>query len=227
MSASRSTSKPVMVPSRRADIFSRLDLVAAVVRRHQRLGPGLGVLDRLAQPAGDHQRDDLLGGDLQFAAEPAADVRGDHPELVLRDALGERDHQLEDVRDLGRRPHGDLLAGRVDHGRPRLHERRDQPLLAEDPFDDDLIGVGRRRGQRVVDAPARCRRRRSRRPTPRSGWCRVPGGRAPLRRPARLPCRSQRGVRRSRRRSLRAASTASALVRAATTATISPAWLTR
>ena len=61
-----------------------LDLVAAVVGAHQRLAAGLGPLDRLAQPAGDQQGEDLLGDDLQLAAEAAADVGGDDPQLVLR-----------------------------------------------------------------------------------------------------------------------------------------------
>ena len=63
--------------------------------------------------------------------------------------------RLEDVRDLRRRPHGQLLAGRVDDHGAGLHERRDQPLLAEPPPDDDRIRVVLRRGDRVAGAPAR------------------------------------------------------------------------
>jgi hypothetical protein len=56
------------------------------------------------------------------------------------------------VRDLGRRPHRVLLAGRVDHDAARLHERRDQPLLAVLTLDDDAVGAGLR--DRVLDVPA-------------------------------------------------------------------------
>jgi hypothetical protein len=41
---------------------------------HQRLAAGLGPLDRLARAAGPPAGDDLLGVDLQLAAEAAADV---------------------------------------------------------------------------------------------------------------------------------------------------------
>ena len=108
-----------------------LDLVAAVVGRDQRLRAGLGPLDRVAQLRRDHEDEDLLGGDLQLAAEAAADVGGDHPQLVLGQPERRRQHRAQDVRDLRGRPHGELLAGRVDDHRARLHERRDQPLLAE------------------------------------------------------------------------------------------------
>jgi hypothetical protein len=59
------------------------------------------------------------------------------------------------VRDLGGRPHGDLLAGRVDHGRPGLHEGRDQPLLAVLPLDHDAVLPGLR--DRLVDVAAAAR----------------------------------------------------------------------
>ncbi len=70
--------------------------------------------------------------------------------------------RLEDVRDLRRRPHGQLLAGRVDDHRARLHERRDQPLLAEPAADHDRVGVVLGRGDGVVGTRRRCRPRRSR-----------------------------------------------------------------
>ncbi len=132
-----------------------LDLVAAVVGREQRLRAGLGPLDRLAQLDRRGEDEDLLGRDLQLAAEPAADVRGDHPQLVLGHARGGRRQRLEDVRDLRRRPHGQLLTGRVDDDGAGLHERRDEPLLAEPPPDDDRIGVLLGGGDRVPGAPAR------------------------------------------------------------------------
>ena len=103
------------VPSFSADEGELLPLVAAVVGAHQRLGAGLGVLHRLAEPAADRPGDPLLRRDLELAAEAAADVGRDHPDLRLGDAGRRGQREPQDVRDLGRRPHGDLLAGRVDH----------------------------------------------------------------------------------------------------------------
>ena len=120
-----------------------LDLVAAVVGAHQRLAAGLGPLDRLAEPPGHQQGDDLLRRDLQLAAEAAADVRGDHAQLVLGDAGGHRQHDPQDVRHLGGGPHRVVVALRLDDDRPRLHERRDQPLLDEPAADHD-VGVRER-----------------------------------------------------------------------------------
>ena len=126
-----------------------LPLVAAVVGRDQRLRAGLGVLARLADLAGHRPGDPLLGSGLQLAAEPASDVGGDHADLRLRYARRGGEQEPGDVRDLGRRPHGDLLAGRVDDDGPRLHEGGDQPLLAVLALDDDAVGL--RFGDDLVD----------------------------------------------------------------------------
>ena len=129
-----------------------LDLVAAVVGREQRLRAGLGPLDRLAQLHRRGEDEDLLGGDLQLPAEPAADVRRDDAQLVLGHAGGGGRQGLEDVRDLGRRPHGQLLAGGIDDHGARLHERRDEPLLAEPAADHDRVGVVLGRCDRLLRA---------------------------------------------------------------------------
>jgi hypothetical protein len=50
------------------------------------LAARLGPLDRPAELAGDDQREDLLGVDVELGAEAAADVRGDDAQLVLGDA---------------------------------------------------------------------------------------------------------------------------------------------
>jgi len=129
-----------------------LPLVATVVGGHQRLRAGLGVLDRLPEAPGQQEGDELLRGGLELAAEAAADVGGDHPDLGLRDAGHRGQQELQDVRDLGGRPHGDLLTGRVDDGRAGLHEGGNQALLAVLALDDDAVGAGL--GDGVVDVPA-------------------------------------------------------------------------
>ena len=128
-----------------------LDLVAAVVRDEQAVGAGLGVLDRLADALRREERQHLLGDQLQLAAEPAADVRRDDPDLLLRRTGQQRQQEAQDVRDLGGRPDGESAAAtrRVDDDAARLHERRNQPLLHVAPLDDDL---GAR--ERLVGGPA-------------------------------------------------------------------------
>ena len=174
MSASRSTSKPVTVPSFLA-VSDRdvLDLVAAVVGGQQRLRAGLGPLDRLAQLPGDGDAEHLLGRAPAACRRTRRRRPGRSPAACAR---GRRAWPpscvAQDVRDLRGRPDGDLLAGRVDDHRARLHERRDQPLLAEPAPDDDRVGVGLGRGDRLVGARRRCPRRRSR--TPRCAFSLVP-----------------------------------------------------
>ena len=119
-----------------------LPLVTAVVGRHQGLRPALGVLHRLAEPAGQRERHPFLRSGLQLAPKAAADVRCDHPDLRLGHTGGRREGEPHDVRDLGRRPHRDLLAGRVDHHRAGLHECRDESLLAVLPLDHDPVAAG-------------------------------------------------------------------------------------
>ena len=153
MSASRSTFSARTVPSRLAAIVMSWIWSRpwwADSSDSERVSVHLTGLAQLHRRGED---EDLLGRDLQLPAEPAADVRGDHPQLVLRNARGGGRQRLEDVRDLRRRPHGELLAGRVDDHRARLHERRDEPLLAEPAADDDRVGVVLGRGDGVAGAP--------------------------------------------------------------------------
>ena len=107
-----------------------LPLVTAVVHGHVAFAAGLGPLDRPAQLAGDQHGQHLFGRDLQLGAEAAADVGRDDPDVLLRDPGNQGQHDPENVRDLSRRPEGELPAhARADH-RARLHRARDQPLLA-------------------------------------------------------------------------------------------------
>jgi hypothetical protein len=102
--------------------------------------------------------DPLLGSDRELATEATADVGGDDPDLRLGDTGRRGQGEADDVRDLGRAPDGDLLAGRVDHDRARLHEGRDEALLVDLPFDHDAIGA--RLLDRLVDVAARAGLRR-------------------------------------------------------------------
>ncbi len=117
-----------------------LDLVAPVVRRHHVLAAGLRPLHRAAELLGQHDREDLLAVDLQLGAESATDVGSHDPEVVLRDAGEQGQEHAQDVRDLGGRPDGDLVAHahRCRDDRARLHRVGDQALVDEAALHDDV-----------------------------------------------------------------------------------------
>ena len=96
------------VPVRRD--LDPLQLVAAVVHGQVALAARLGPLHRPAELAGEQHGQHLFGGDLQLGPEPAADIRRHHPEVLLRDAEDHGEQEPQDVRDLGGRPQGDLIA---------------------------------------------------------------------------------------------------------------------
>ena len=223
MSASRSTLSPVTVPSRLAVmvmswIWSRPWCAASM-----RLRAGLGPLDRLAELPRDQERHQLLGQHAELAAETAADVRGDHPQLVLRDAERQRRHHPQDVRHLGGRPHGELRAGRVDDAVDRGSMNAGISRCWRKRRLTTTFG-GRRWPPR---RRRRCRPRRSRRPRARCGWCRgsawTSGGAVGE---GGFHVEHDRQRRRTRPRSPRARRRASAALRATTTATPSPAKFT-
>ena len=93
-----------------------LDHAAALDGGQVALGAVLVPLDRLAELAGQGDGDELLGVDLQLGAEAAADLGGDHPDLGLGDAEDEGQEHPQEVRDLGRRPDGELAAGPAPAG---------------------------------------------------------------------------------------------------------------
>ena len=92
------------------------------------------------------------GGDLELSAEAAADVGGDHPNLALGDPEHGGGEDPHEVRHLRGGPDRDLLTGRVDRDRARLHEGRDQSLLAVLPLDDDAVDPSC--GDDIVDVVA-------------------------------------------------------------------------
>lgn len=117
-----------------------LDHAPAVVRRQVALRAGLGPLHRSPEAPRDREGDRLLAVHLEFGAEAAAHVGGDHPQPVLGDAGDDGKHDPEDVRDLGGGVHGVLVGGgdRGDDDRPRLHRVGDEPLLVVAAPERDL-----------------------------------------------------------------------------------------
>ena len=153
-----------------------LHLGATVVSDHERFTPGLGELARFAGVAGRKQCDDLFRRHRQLAAEATTDIGCDDAHFRLGDGERQCDHQAQDVRHLGRRPHCDLLAGRVDHGRARLHERRDESLLIVGALDHDIAA---RPG--VLDVAAGAGRRRVEHPLSRQIGAKIGMGKGTVR----------------------------------------------
>ena len=87
-----------------------VDLVAGVSGGDQVLLPVLHPAHRLADDPRDVREQDLLGIDLDLAAETSTDMRRDHAHLPLSRADLIGDGIADDVWDLRRAPQGDLLA---------------------------------------------------------------------------------------------------------------------
>ena len=95
------------------------------------LRTGLGPPHRHAVAVGQRHADQLLGVDVQLAAESTAHARGHDPQFMLRHAQGEGSHHLQHVGDLGRRVerHVPVVRGRHDGHAAGLHRRGDEPLV--------------------------------------------------------------------------------------------------
>ena len=119
-----------------------LDVIAAVRRRDIVLAARLGPLDRPIQRHGAEHGDEISGIGRHLAAEPAADLRRDHAQLVLRHAGDRRTQEAEDVRVLRGDPEGQLTrrAAPLRQRGARLHGIRDEALL-DDPLLDHDFGV--------------------------------------------------------------------------------------
>ena len=129
------------------------DDVAPVRRRDERLRSILDPLDRQAQLLRDHRADVFLGVNVDLRAEAAADFRSDGADLMLAEAVHRRDHRLEDVRVLRRRPDGHRVLARlpVRQHAARLHRVRHEAMVHHALADRDF-GVGKRLVDRgVVD----------------------------------------------------------------------------
>jgi hypothetical protein len=119
----------------------RGDLVAAVVGDLHVLRAGLDPLDRVPRHlrARRHQR--LLGVDLELGAEAAPDLRGDDADLLLVLPEHEREEQPQEVRHLGRGPHGQRARAVVRQHGPRLDRRARRAVVLHPPL-DDVVGLG-------------------------------------------------------------------------------------
>ena len=108
-----------------------LDLPAPLDRRLRALGALLDPANRHPVLAGERDTDQLFRINVQLGPEPSTHRGSDHTHLMLGNAERERDHDLEDVRDLRGRVEGDVAAERLRHRghRPGLHRHRDEPLL--------------------------------------------------------------------------------------------------
>ena len=116
------------------------DVVAPVDGREVTLAPLLGPLHRSPESLREESHEELLGVDLELAAEAAADLGCDHAHLVLSEAEVERRDELDEVRDLGGGPERELAGLELRRDRPRLDRVRDQSLV-DDPLTDLDLGV--------------------------------------------------------------------------------------
>ena len=123
--------------------FHRPHLSASVDRRLDVLAPSLDPLHRALELHRQVGQQRLLAVDVQLAAEAAAHLRGDDADAVFREPEHQRQHGPQEMRDLGRAPHGQLVLAREvpGHHAAGLHRDRRQPLVDELLLDDD-VGVG-------------------------------------------------------------------------------------
>ena len=122
------------------------DMVAAMGVGHEALGPLGGPLDRPSELHRGVGAGHLLGIDVDLRAEAAADIRGDHAQLVLRRQGDEgRHHQPRHMRVLAGGVQGVLVHARVvvAQGGPRLHRVGGQPVV-DDVERRHMGGVGER-----------------------------------------------------------------------------------
>ena len=132
------------------------DVVTCEPRADQVLRPVLHPLDRLVQDERRHDGADVPRIDGDLVAEAAADVRRDHPDLVLRQARHEGVDRAVRVRCLRRRPEGQLAVHAVVVGDAAagLHRRRVHPGIDDVLGDDDGSRLEHgRRGRLVAGLP--------------------------------------------------------------------------
>src|SRR5437867_8249189 len=118
-------------------------------RREIALAPLLRPFHRTTERLRQITDEELLGVDLELAAESTADLRRDHADLVLPKAEVERGDQLHEVRDLRRRPERELAGLELRGHGARLHRVRDKALVDDALSDLDLSVL-----ERLVDVAA-------------------------------------------------------------------------
>ena len=146
---------PRIVPSFCRRELDFLHVIAAVGRRLVVLAARLGPLHGRPQLHRAEARDEVGRIRRDLAAEAAADLRRDHPQLVFRDTGDDRAQEAQDVRILRRVPQRQLAGGAAPLGqrRARLHRVRNQPLLDDALLDDDLGVLERRVDVAAGDRP--------------------------------------------------------------------------
>ena len=137
--------------------FRRRDMVARMGHRQELFRAIGGPFDRPVDLAGRPDADRLLGIDIDLRAEAPADIRRDHPELVLwRDADEGGKHQTRDMRVLARRIERQLIIADivVANRRPRLHGIGHQAIVDDVELGDVARpGEGGIRRGLVADVP--------------------------------------------------------------------------
>src|SRR5918995_1732870 len=134
------------------------DVVAAVSVAEEGFSAVRGPLYRPADLLRRPDADRLLRVNEDLGAEAAADIRGDHPELVLgRDADEGREHEAGDVRILARGVEGVGLLARLvlADRRAWLNRVRDEAVVDEIELRHLLrLGGGGVDGGLVAEMPA-------------------------------------------------------------------------
>ncbi len=119
----------------------RRDLVAPVMGDLHVLRARLDPLHGPSGGLGAERQNRFLAVDLELAAEPAADLRGDDPDALLVLAHHEREEQLQEVRDLGGGPHRQRAGLVVSDHAARLDRRARRAVVDEAALHDD-VGLG-------------------------------------------------------------------------------------
>ena len=110
----------------------------------------LDPLHRAAEDAGGQRHHRFLGIEDELGPEPAADIRGDHAQLVLAAAEQVAEHRMGAVGHLGAAPHGELAVVGIEPGEhPPALDGVPEPFVLMHVRADRM----RRRGESPVAIP--------------------------------------------------------------------------
>src|SRR6266545_8396122 len=95
------------------------------------LAPPFNPLNWFNQLHGDPTKQSFFGVDIQLGTETATHFRRDHAQLVFRNTNHQRELCAQQVRDLCRRPDGQLFfTGKISRqDPPAFHSNRSQALM--------------------------------------------------------------------------------------------------